>query len=87
KLLAKQEFRIRIVGDVEKASTIAKSMDFVQAVDEEVDSIIVTIEDPTTNNSALMQSLLFAGVQIVEFAEEEASLEDLYLEVVKGRDV
>ena len=87
KLLAKQEFRIRIVGDIAKASSIAKSMDFVQDVNEEVDSIIVTIEDPTTNNSALMQSLLFAGVKIVEFAEEEASLEDLYLEVVKGRDV
>ncbi|NHI88162.1 MAG: ABC transporter ATP-binding protein [Candidatus Thorarchaeota archaeon] len=87
KLLAKQEFRIRIVGDIEKASSIAKSMDFVQEVKEEVDSIIVTIEDPTTNNSALMQSLLFAGIKIVEFAEEEATLEDLYLDVVKEGDV
>ena len=87
KLLAKQEFRIRIVGDIAKASNIAKSMDFVQDVKEEVDSIIVTIEDPTTNNSSLMQSLLFAGIRIVEFAEEEATLEDLYLEVVKGGDI
>ncbi len=83
-LLAKQEFRIRIVGDIEKASSVAKSMNFVEAVKEEVDSILVTIEDPTENNSALMQNMLSQGIKIVEFAEEEATLEDLYLEVVKG---
>ena len=83
-LLSKQEFRIRIVGDIEKASSIAKSMNFVEAVKEEVDSIIVTIEDPTENNSSLMQNMLSQGIKIVEFAEEEATLEDLYLEVVKG---
>ncbi|MFW9809333.1 MAG: ATP-binding cassette domain-containing protein [Candidatus Thorarchaeota archaeon] len=83
-LLAKQEFRIRIVGDVEQASSIAKSMNFVQEVKLEVDSILVTIENPTENNSTLMQSLLSDGIKIIEFAEEEASLEDLYLEVVKG---
>jgi len=84
KLLAKQVFRIRIVGDIKKASSIAKSMNFVEEVKGEVDSIIVTIEDPTENNSSLMQSLLSEGIKIVEFAEEEATLEDLYLEVVKG---
>lgn len=84
KLLAKQRFRIRIVGDIENASSIAKSMNFVEEVNEEIDSIIVTIENPTENNSSLMQSLLSQGIKIVEFAEEEATLEDLYLEVVKG---
>jgi ABC-2 type transport system ATP-binding protein len=84
KLLAKQQFRIRIVGDVDKASSIAKSMNFVEDIKQEVDSILVTIEDPTENNSSLMQNLLTQGIKIVEFAEEEASLEDLYLEVVKG---
>jgi len=84
KLLAKQVFRIRVVGDIKKASSIAKSMNFVEDVRGEVDSIIVTIEDPTENNSSLMQSLLSEGIKIVEFAEEEATLEDLYLEVVKG---
>ena len=83
-LLTKQEFRIRIVGEVEKASSIAKSMNFVEAVKEEIDSIVVTIEDPTENNSSLMQNMLSQGIKIVEFTEEEATLEDLYLEVVKG---
>ena len=84
KLLAKQQFRIRIVGDVDQAGSIAKSMNFVEDVKQEVDSILVTIEDPTENNSSLMQDLLSQGIKIVEFAEEEATLEDLYLEVVKG---
>ena len=84
KLLAKQEFRVRIVGDIGKAESIANSMNFVENVRHEVDSIIMTIEDPTENNSILMQALLSEGVKIVEFSEEEATLEDLYLEVVKG---
>ena len=84
KLLAKQQFRVRIVGDVLKAESIANSMHFAEDVTHEVDSIILTIEDPVENNSALMQALLFAGIKIVEFSEEEASLEDLYLDVVKG---
>jgi ABC-2 type transport system ATP-binding protein len=87
KLLAKQEFRIRIVGDLEKASTIAESMSFVDDIIPEVDSILVTIENPTENNSSLMQALLSEGIKIIEFAEEEATLEDLYLEVVKGGDI
>jgi ABC-2 type transport system ATP-binding protein len=84
KLLAKQQFRIRIVGDVDKAGSIAKSMNFIEDIKQEVDSILVTIEDPTENNSTLMQNLLTQGIKIVEFTEEEATLEDLYLEVVKG---
>jgi hypothetical protein len=31
-----------------------------------------------------MQNMLSQGIKIVEFTEEEATLEDLYLEVVKG---
>ena len=85
-LLAKQEFRIRVAGDLKKTLSIAKSMNFVEDVKEEVDSIVVTIENPTDNNSSLMQKLLSEGVKIIEFAEEEATLEDLYLEVVKGVD-
>jgi len=84
KLLAKQEFRIRVVGDIGKASSVAKSMNFVEEEEEEVDSISVVIENPLENNSTLMQALLSNGIKIVEFAEEETTLEDLYLEVVKG---
>ena len=79
-----QDFRIRVVDDLEKAGSIAESLDFVTSVKKEADTIVVTIEDPFTNNSTLMQSLLSQGIKLVEFAEEEATLEDLYLDVIKG---
>ncbi len=78
-----QDFRIRVVDDLEKAGSIAESLDFVTSLKKEADTIVVTIEDPFTNNSMLMQSLLSQGIKIVEFAEEEATLEDLYLDVIK----
>ncbi|MGY5880305.1 MAG: ABC transporter ATP-binding protein [Candidatus Thorarchaeota archaeon] len=84
RLQATQDFRIRVVDNLEKAGSIAESMNFVSSVKKEADSIIVTIDDPIGNNSTLMESLLSQGIRLVEFAEEEATLEDLYLEVIKG---
>jgi ABC-2 type transport system ATP-binding protein len=83
-LHAKQEYMIRVAGDIEKARSIAESYHFVESMNVGVDSLIVTIDNPFENNSQLMQGLLAAGVNIIEFAEEEASLEDLYLEVLNG---
>ncbi|MGY5871510.1 MAG: ABC transporter ATP-binding protein [Candidatus Thorarchaeota archaeon] len=84
RLQASQDFRIRVVENLEKAGSISESMDFVTSMKKEADSLIVTIEDPISNNSTLMQSLLSQGIKLVEFAEEEATLEDLYLDVIKG---
>ncbi len=84
KLQASQNFTIRVANNLENALSIAESMKFVTAVEKEADAVRVTIEDPTTNNSILMLSLLTHGVNIIEFTEEEASLEDLYLDVIKG---
>jgi len=84
RLQASQNFRIRVANDLEEALLIAKSMDFVTSAEKEADSIIVTIEAPDSNNSILMQSLLSRSIKIIEFAEEEATLEDLYLDVIKG---
>ncbi len=83
-LKSQQEYRIQIVGDVSSAEAIAKRAKFVESVTSDVDSVIVKVNDPFENNSTLMRMLLEGGVKIVEFAEEEASLEDLYLEVIKG---
>ncbi|MHA2242093.1 MAG: ATP-binding cassette domain-containing protein [Candidatus Thorarchaeota archaeon] len=84
KLYTKQEYRIQIRGEISEAESIAKSMAFVEEVRADVDSVVVNIEDPFDNNSKLMKALLDAGINVVEFAEEEATLEDLYLEVIKG---
>jgi len=84
RLQTSQNFRIRAVENLDKAETIVKSKDFVTSIEREADSLIVTIEDPFTNNSSLMESLLSQGIRLIEFAEEEATLEDLYLDVIKG---
>jgi ABC-2 type transport system ATP-binding protein len=84
RLQASENFRIRVVTDLEKAISIIKSLSFVKGVEKEADSIIVTIEDPIANNTTLIQALLSKGVRIIEVAEEEATLEDLYLDVIKG---
>jgi ABC-2 type transport system ATP-binding protein len=84
KLHAKQEFRIRVASDIESAEKITKSVNYVEGVEKEVDTLLVKINDPTENNSKLMKSLIDAGIKIVEFAEEETTLEDLYLQTITG---
>lgn len=84
RLQSKQEFVIRVSGEPEKAAALAESSHFVESVTTGVDSISVVIKDPIENNWRLMQDLLAGGIRIIEFAEDEATLEDLYLEVVKG---
>jgi ABC-2 type transport system ATP-binding protein len=84
RLRTSDNFRIRVVDDLETALSIVTSLNFVKSAEREVDSILATIEDPIINNTILLQTLLSKGIRIIEFAEEEASLEDLYLDVIKG---
>ncbi len=84
KLHGLQEYVIRVTGGVSKAESILKTVDYVEVQRSEVDTVVVRIRDPMQNNSKLMRKLLDAGVNIVEFSEEEATLEDLYLQTIKG---
>jgi ABC-2 type transport system ATP-binding protein len=84
RLHGQQEYRIRVVGDVGKAESIVQSVDFVESTSTEIDTIVVKIRDPLQNNSKLIRKLVDNGVNVVEFSEEEASLEDLYLQTIKG---
>jgi len=84
RLQTSENFRIRVVDDLENTLSISKSMNFVTSAEREADSIVVTIDDPMNNNTTLLQALLSKGIRIIEFAEEEATLEDLYLDVIKG---
>jgi ABC-2 type transport system ATP-binding protein len=86
RLSAKQKYRIRVVENIEEAERIAKQAEYVDEVTIEADTLVVKINSPYDNNALLMRALLDAGLRLVEFAEEEASLEDVYLETVKGGD-
>ncbi|TFG08597.1 DUF4162 domain-containing protein, partial [Candidatus Thorarchaeota archaeon] len=84
RLSAKQKYRIRVVENIEEAERIAKQAEYVDELTIEADTLVVKINSPYDNNALLMRALLDAGLRLVEFAEEEASLEDVYLETVKG---
>jgi ABC-2 type transport system ATP-binding protein len=81
---AKQEYRIRFHSESGKVDHILGSFDFVTVVEKGSDWILIEVSNPFDNNSRIMKSLLEAGVNMIEFAEEEASLEDLYLKVIRG---
>ncbi|UCE09552.1 MAG: ABC transporter ATP-binding protein [Candidatus Thorarchaeota archaeon] len=86
KLQAKEQYRLRIASNLGDAEQILRSAEFVEEVTVEADTLLATIRDPYDNNPTLLSQLLDAGVRVVEFAEEEMSLEDLYLEVILGGD-
>jgi ABC-type multidrug transport system ATPase subunit len=83
-LHAQQNYRLLIRGDVSTAESVMTNLNYVKSYESEVDTIILEIEDPMDNNAKLLRALLDAGVNVIELAEDEATLEDLYLEVVKG---
>ncbi len=84
KLHTQQKYRVLVIGDIAIADRIVKSLNYIKASETQVDTIIVEVENPLQNNVKLLRALIEGGVNVVEFAEEEATLEDLYLEVIKG---
>ncbi len=84
KLRAQQKYRILIQGDIEPARAIIEKQSCVKSSETEVDTIIAEIENPMQNNVHILKALIDAGVNVVEMSEEEATLEDLYLQVIKG---
>jgi ABC-2 type transport system ATP-binding protein len=84
KLHAKQVFRLRMVGNLDRAMSLVQSMNFVESVTADVDSLIITINNPYENSSTLLRCLLSHEIDVIEYAEEETTLEDVYLNVIKG---
>ncbi|MFW9848166.1 MAG: ABC transporter ATP-binding protein [Candidatus Thorarchaeota archaeon] len=83
-LRGKQQYRMLVRGEITEAEKIAKGLNFVKSVETEIDTLLLEIENPMDNNSKLLKSMLDGGVNVIELAEDEASLEDLYLDVIKG---
>lgn len=84
KLRAQQKYRLLVLGDISTAHEIVKLQKYVKSSEAQVDTILVEIENPMHNNVQLLRVLIEGGVNVIEFTEEEATLEDLYLEVIKG---
>ncbi len=86
RLQSKQVFKLRVADNIETAKSIAEGLDFIFDVSIESDSLMLTILDPVSNNSVLIRKLLNANIAIIELAEEEMTLEDLYLQVIKEEE-
>ncbi|MDF1541208.1 MAG: ABC transporter ATP-binding protein [Candidatus Thorarchaeota archaeon] len=84
KLRAQQKYKLLIRGDISPAEGIVKDLNYIKSYESAIDTILLEIENPMDNNVKLLRALLDAGVNVMELAEDEATLEDLYLEVIKG---
>ncbi len=82
RLKTDQLVTIRVAGDVEKVQSIIEAADFVELMSVDIDTVSVKITNPLDNKSRLLRMLLDEGVNIIELTEE-ATLEDLYLSVIK----
>ncbi len=79
-----QKFRVRVYEDIEKAHSIISSQEYVEEAVIEEDTIVIKIRDPVENNSRLLKTMIDQGMRIIEFSEEEISLEDLYLRIMQS---
>ncbi|TFG14489.1 ABC transporter ATP-binding protein [Candidatus Thorarchaeota archaeon] len=87
KLRTKRVFRMIIAEGIEKAKEIAEQQPYVKLAEVGIDSLVVEVENARSNNPSLLRVLLGQGVDIVEMVEEEATLEDIYLQVVREGSV
>jgi ABC-2 type transport system ATP-binding protein len=83
KLRTQRVFRIVISNGMEKAKQIAAQQSYVISAEIDTDSLIIEVENARKNNPSILRALLNQGVDIVEMSEEEATLEDIYLQFVK----
>ncbi len=79
-LLGEPRFEARLAVPVKRWS--ANLPDGVQLVDRGETWLRFSVEDPHTNNPALLRTLINSGLDITSFEEVRQSLEEAYLEAV-----
>lgn len=89
RVLAKRELHIRYMGDGEKIKQFL--LDFPNVVDltedEENDfSVIVHFEGQDEEQRELLAALIAERFPIMSFSEHQVDLEDLFLEITRGRN-
>jgi len=83
RLRRRQNYRLVIGNEIGAVQDLARDFDFILSVENQGNSLILEIENPRENNPVLLRSLLKEGIDVIELAEEETTLEDLYLSVIK----
>jgi ABC-2 type transport system ATP-binding protein len=61
-----------------------RRLPFVREVDRVDNKLVIGLEDPETHNPEMIRALVNAGAEVVFVGELRHSLEDVYLQLVKG---
>jgi hypothetical protein len=56
----------------------------VKAFRQDGNKLFLTIDDPTTDNPAIVSELVRSGAQVIHVEEVKKGLEDVYLRIVGG---
>jgi len=78
-----RQVAVHLANEAEQFIETAKALEFVKDAAADDGSLILTMDEPDTNNPVLVQRLVAAGAQIKFVGEIRYSLEDIYLELVK----
>lgn len=74
--------RVHVAGDAERWIGVVRVLPFVKQVSANQNLLSVALDDPDTQNPALVTALVQAGAQIRTVMPIEHSLEDVYLELL-----
>src|SRR5262249_7988376 len=73
---------IRLAGDAAALVVVARGLPFVHDVAVRDGALLISLDDPESQNPALVQALVAAGAQVRYVEPLAHSLEDVYLELV-----
>ena len=76
--------RVKVLSNPEVAEQVLAGLPEVASVERENNSIRVEYHGPRETLAQVLQTLVAQQVPVVSFAEEELSLEDIFIRVTKG---
>ena len=71
-------------GNAEKFSTVISGIKEISSSEILGDKINLILENPRETNPAIIRLLIEAGAEIVYFNEIKASLEEIYLDLIRS---
>ena len=80
-----REIRLRIAGDKQTAMNLLSEYDWVDKLDQDTQGIRFSIRGGDQNQIQLLRDLIHAGIEVLEFAAQDESLEDVFLQITQGR--
>jgi ABC-2 type transport system ATP-binding protein len=84
KKLFGRRVRVQIADLNEAHQTLVAALPRVQQVERDSNALLVMLEDPERDNPAMISALAAAGASIQYVQASDASLEDVYLQLVGG---